>query len=109
MPNLAVDQIVLLSAAVLGALAVGFAFVAPPESHGEEREAAPGRGIGLVMGLVVAAALFLATLPARPPFSPGGRLGAGLIIGALSAAAMALASGRVARHRGGPLLLAMGL
>ena len=41
----------------------------------------------------------------EPPFSPGGRLGAGILVGALSAAA-AVALARRAQGAGGPTLIA---
>jgi hypothetical protein len=107
MTNLAVDQIILLSAALLGALAAGFALLASREATADtEVDTATGGWSGLIAGWAVAALLFLATLASRPPFSPGGRLGAGLVFGALSATVMVLAARRARRSRGASLMLA---
>jgi hypothetical protein len=43
----------------------------------------------LLAGAAAALLLFLLTLPSRPPFAPGGRLGVGVLIGAVSAALVA--------------------
>jgi hypothetical protein len=48
----------------------------------------------LLAGAVGALLLFLLTLPSRPPFQPGGHLGIGVLIGALSAAALAWGASR---------------
>jgi hypothetical protein len=109
MTALALDQIVLTGALLLGAVTALYAALAPGETRPDEEEPNPSAVVwsDVGAGLCAVLVLFLGTLPARPPFSPGGRLGVGLLIGGVSGL-LGVAVGRRLRMTEAAVALAAG-
>jgi hypothetical protein len=89
-------EVILLS----GGIAVGLVALAAwlAAARGKERslseDGLPSPVRFLLAGAAAALLLFLLTLPSRPPFAPGGRLGVGVLFGAVSALLVAWGLGR---------------